>query len=229
MTHYDEEYFEWQKKVGEFAATVDIFKFSQYVKNTDHVIDFGCGGGFMLKALGSAFKIGVEINDTARAFASDQGISTVKDVSKIEDNWADVIISDNALEHTLCPFTELKKLRTKLKPGGKMVFVVPHEKKGSRTHWKPNDINQHLYTWTPLCIGNLFVAAGFTILKIDIIPLWPPSPMNLFAKPKFRKIFGLRLFYLFGKIGTALSGKWCQIRVIATKNPNEKSIPIDCS
>jgi hypothetical protein len=43
-----------------------------------------------------------------------------------------------------CPFVELKKLRSKLKPDGKMVFVVPHEKKGSRTRWRPNGINQHL-------------------------------------------------------------------------------------
>jgi SAM-dependent methyltransferase len=207
MTHYDGEYFEWQKKIGEFGATVDLFKFRKYIKATDRVIDFGCGGGFMLKALGSAAKIGVEINDLARKFAINQGINTVKDASEIEDNWADVIISNNALEHALCPFNELKKLRSKLKSGGKIVFVVPNEKKGS---WKPNDINQHLYTWTPLNIGNLFIAAGFTIEKIDIIPIWPPKPMQV------RKIFGLRLFYLFSKISGDFR-RWCQIRVVAAK------------
>lgn len=56
-----------------------------------------------------------------------------------------MIISDNTLEHTLCPFAELKKLRSKLKPGGKKCFVVPHEKKSP---WKLNDINQHLLLGT---------------------------------------------------------------------------------
>jgi len=51
---------------------------------------------------------------------------------------ADVIISNHALEHTLHPLQELEALLPKLKPGGKVVFVVPCESI-ARKH-KPDDI-----------------------------------------------------------------------------------------
>jgi SAM-dependent methyltransferase len=205
---YDEAYFQWQRRVGEFGAIVDRFKFDKFIKPSDCVIDFGCGGGYMLKALTCADKIGIEVNDVARQFALKNGIRTVKDAAEIEDEWADVIVSDNALEHTLCPFIELRKLFGKLKTGGRMVFVVPHEK---RNPWKENDRNQHLYTWSPMCAGNLFTAAGFKVDEISSIALWPPFHDTI------KKYLGLKLFYLIGKICTALSGKWYQIRVVATK------------
>jgi SAM-dependent methyltransferase len=205
---YDEKFFERQRKTGEFAAVAELYKFQKYIKPSDNVIDFGCGGGFMLKSLSCSAKIGVEINNAARDFAHENGIPTVRDSSEIEDEWADVIISDNALEHTLSPFDELKKLSSKLKPGGKIVFVVPHEKK---MPWKPNDTNQHLYTWSPLCIGNLFVAAGFRVAEISNLPVWPPG-----ARPIWR-YFGFRVFFMTSKIYTALSRQWSQIRIVATK------------
>jgi SAM-dependent methyltransferase len=208
LSHYDERYFNWQKKMGEFVPSVDLFKFRDYVKSTDNVIDFGCGGGFMLKALNCKCKIGIEINSAARQFGSENGLDMVKDADEIEDQWADVIISDNALEHTLCPFSELKKLYPKLKPGGKIVFVVPHEKK---MRWKPNDINQHLYTWSQLSAGNLFTQAGFNVEKINSIPLWPPFYEQI------KRYFGLRIFFALGRISTALFWNWDQIRVVATK------------
>ena len=51
MTHYDEKFFDWQKKIGEFGATVDLFKFRKYVKTTDRVVDFGCSGASYLRRL----------------------------------------------------------------------------------------------------------------------------------------------------------------------------------
>jgi SAM-dependent methyltransferase len=208
LPYYDEKFFEWQRKTGEFGSIAELYKFKKYIKPSDNVIDFGCGGGFMLKALNCSGKIGIEINNAARNFAYEIGIATVKDAGEIEDEWADVIISDNALEHTLSPFDELKKLFSKLKSGGKIVFVVPHEKK---MPWKPNDINQHLYTWSPLCIGNLFVTVGFRVEEISNLPLLPPG-----ARPIW-KYFGFRVFFIAGKIYTALAGQWSQIRIVATK------------
>lgn len=162
----------------------------------------------MLKALSCADKLGIEVNDVARQFAFKNGIRTVNDASEIEDNWADVIISDNALEHTFCPFTELRKLFDNLKTGGKMVFIIPHEK---RRLWKQNNMDQHLYTWSPMCAGNLFTAAGFKVEEISSIALWPPFSYAI------KKYLGLKLFYLLGKIWTALFADWYQIRVVATK------------
>ena len=62
-------------------------------------LDFGCGGGFMLKGLPAKEKLGVEINPAARKQAAENGIRAVESIDEVEDGWADLIISDHALEH----------------------------------------------------------------------------------------------------------------------------------
>jgi hypothetical protein len=209
VTYYNEKYFTWQKNSGELSIILgDCYKFKKFIKPSDNVVDFGCGGGFMLKSLNCRNKLGVEINDTARSFASTQGIKTVKDADEIKEEWADVIISDNALEHTTSPYDQLQKLYPKLKVGGKTIFVVPHEKK---MPWKPNDINQHLFTWSPLCIGNLFEKVGFKVDAIDYLPIWPP------AAKQIRKFLGFTGFIVASKVYTRFWGHWSQIRIVAIK------------
>ena len=46
--HYDDNYFEWQRKSGIFGGLANTFKFKRSITSTDTVIDFGCGGGFLL-------------------------------------------------------------------------------------------------------------------------------------------------------------------------------------
>ncbi len=62
--HYDVDYFAWQKKIGLFGGKANSFKFARTVNKTDTVIDFGCGGGFLLKQLDCAEKIGIEPNSS---------------------------------------------------------------------------------------------------------------------------------------------------------------------
>jgi len=82
------------------------------------------------------------------------------------------------LEHTENPLGELKELRKKLKDGGKIVFHVPNET-GEREYQK-SEINNHLYTWNCLCIGNLFKAAGFFVFSVESIQeMWPNHFMSI--------------------------------------------------
>ena len=107
--HYDETYFLWQKKMGVFGGKAEVFKFESSVNLNDMVLDFGCGGGYILSNLKCKKRKGIELNDTARQ--------------------QDLIISNHVLEHTFNPFNELKSLYLKLRQNGKIVFVIPNEKK----------------------------------------------------------------------------------------------------
>ena len=49
--HYDDKYFVWQASIGEFSGWADLPKFKNYISKTDDVLDFGCGGGYLLKRL----------------------------------------------------------------------------------------------------------------------------------------------------------------------------------
>jgi len=163
-----------------------------------------------LRNLKCAKKVGVEVNPAAAATAKKNGLEMFRSVDKIPDDYVDVIISDNALEHTLQPLQELKSLYKKLKTGGKIIFVVPCE--AISYSYKPNDINHHLYSWSPMCIGNLFTEAGFSVIESKpYIHKWPPK-YQLIAK-----IGGRPLFEIACRIFGRIERTWFQVRVIGEK------------
>jgi len=209
-SHYDDQYFDWQAPIGEFGGWANQTKFIKYISEHSEVLDFGCGGGFLLRNLKCAKKVGVEVNPAAAATAKKNGLEMFRSVDKIPDDYVDVIISDNALEHTLQPLQELKSLYKKLKTGGKIIFVVPCE--SISYSYKSNDINHHLYSWSPMCIGNLFTEAGFSVIESKpYIHKWPPK-YQLIAK-----IGGRPLFEIACRIFGRIERTWFQVRVIGEK------------
>lgn len=210
MSHYSTEYFEWQKNVGLISGIAQKFLFHNFAGNTKNILEFGCGGGFLLQNLEAKEKIGIEINPEARAFALDSGLNVVEHTKEIPDQWADVIISNHVLEHTHSPLDELMLLYSKLKVGGMVVFVVPHER---RVKFIQNDVNQHLFTWSEMNLGNLFVKAGFNVLEVkEIKHRYPP-----FSKLILDRL-GLKYFHFFAYIyGKIRAHKITQVRIIASK------------
>ena len=209
-SHYDEDYFAWQSSLGEFGAWANRTKFSDYVSPQNDVLDFGCGGGFLLEKLNCRRKVGVEINPAAAETARGHGIEVHESVSELPDACVDLIISDNALEHTPRPLDVLEELYSKLRIGGKIVLVVPCESISYR--YRPNDINQHLYSWSPMCLGNLLTRAGFSLVESKpYIHKWPPLYRVL------AKLGGRRGFELVCRIYGRLARGWFQVRAVAEK------------
>lgn len=207
--YYGKDYFDWQKEIGEFGGRANLFKFQKYIKSSDTVVDFGCGGGYLLKNLQCSQKIGIEPNKEARKIAGKNGIKTISSADELTENSIDVIISNHALEHVHNPFFELSKLHEKLKPGGKIIFVVPNEKKKK---YLSNDINNHLYTWTEMNLGNLFTAVGFNVIEVNEIKhRWPPKYFRI------NEIFGERIFNLASKLYAIIFNNISQIRIVAEK------------
>jgi len=208
--HYNKDYFAWQDPIGEFGALANKIKFIEYIRTDDRVLDFGCGGGHLLKEINCKEKIGIEVNPSARRVAEGLGIRVFDSVDKVDDDWADVIISNNALEHTLHPLNELKVLHLKLKSSGLIVFIVPCE--SIKYAYKAGDINHHLYSWSPMCIGNLFTEAGFDVLLVKpYIHKWPPYYQKL------AKIGGMFFFHLCCRIYGHLERSWFQVRIVGKK------------
>jgi len=208
--HYDQSYFDWQATVGAFGGWANLTKFERFVRDTDTVLDFGCGGGFLLKQLKCRRKLGVEPAEAAASAARLQGIEVVARADALPDNSVDLIISNNALEHTFRPLDELKALFAKLRPGGKIVFVVPCE--SIRWDYAPKDINHHLYSWSPMCAGNLFTEAGFRVLESKAyVHKWPPLHRQI------ARWGGRWAFELACRIYGRLDRVWFQVRVVAEK------------
>ena len=71
--HYNEKYFSWQKYVGEFGGQANKIKFDEIVLENQKVLDFGCGGGYLLSSYQNIDRYGVEINSAAVEVAKKNG------------------------------------------------------------------------------------------------------------------------------------------------------------
>lgn len=161
------------------------FLFKPYLTDQDRVLDFGCGPGELLMTLPGKDKCGVEISEVSAQQAREKGIHVVADLGELKGREFDKIISAHALEHVVDPAAKLVQMRELLPDNGKLILVLPINEWVNRKQrkWKADDRDKHLYTWTPLLIGNLLTVCGFEPLEIRVIHHFhPPKIGNLLAK-----------------------------------------------
>jgi SAM-dependent methyltransferase len=202
-SHYGEHYFnDFQKEIGEFGGRANKFMFEKHILPSDTVLDFGCGGGFLLNNLNCSEKIGVELNPVARDFCNyKMGIACFETLDDIADESIDIVISSHCLEHTMNPIEIVSLLYEKLKSGGKIVIVVPLE--NYQYQWFPNDVNNHLFSFSPMNLGNILQAVGFKEIKIEpVFHKWAPKYKLI------DRFFGFKMFHrlswLYGNINRNL-------------------------
>jgi SAM-dependent methyltransferase len=206
--HYNHTYFSWQKEVGALAGEACGFLFEPHVEPHHSVLDFGCGGGFILSRLSCARKFGVEVNPEACDQAVRNGLTVFGGLGEMNGASVDVVISNHALEHVPDPLGELRRIRQVLKPGGRLVLVTPLER---GTSWRPADKNQHLFTWSPMNLGNLVTAAGFKVESAVVVShRFPPFGLRI------RKVVGRGLFHLLCRAWGCLYYPVTQVKVVAT-------------
>ena len=86
------------------------------------------------------------------------------------DLSVDVIYSTSVFEHVVCPVQELRELRRKLWPGGRIIIGVKNEGVELWHPWNPHHKDRHLWTWNSRLIGNVLGLSGFIIERIDSQP-----------------------------------------------------------
>lgn len=204
-------YFDPQDRDIEAAARLDRWKFDAYVHDEDTVVDFGCATGALLATLPGQRKIGVEVNEPALARARSRGFDVVSSSAELPSNIADVVISNHALEHTLHPMLELRELWRALKPGGRLVLWLPLDDWRVQRSPRDDDSDQHLYTWTPLLLGNLLAEARFRVETARVVAsAWRPNYVP--AQERLPKpVYGALTFF------TAWALRRRQLHALATK------------
>ena len=187
------KFFSFDKNSIQNSLVKSISNWSKLV-----VLDFGCGGGFLLNNLVCKKKTGIEVNDIARNYCINKfGIECFMSLDEIENNSIDVIISNHCLEHCSNPDNILSGLFKKLKTGGKIIICVPLDSRKLR--YKKNDINFHLYSFSPMNLGNLLINNGFEVLlSKTLYHKWPPKVYLL------SRIIGTKalhsISYLYGRV-----------------------------
>jgi len=169
-------YFAYQNRLGDTGGRLNARKFARYLEPEHRVLDFGCGGGWLLKNLVCAERTGVELNSAAWPTCRENGIAVFGSMGDLPASTLfDRIISHHCLEHVPYPIEALRALSTKLAPGGEMIFVLPIDDWRVQRDHTGTDQDHHLHTWTPRLIANTFAEAGLDTLEVRVIEhAWPP-------------------------------------------------------
>ena len=178
--HYQGEqgqaYFEYQNRSASIGAKLNIRKISSLVRQSDRLLDFGCGGGWLLRELDCTVKMGVELNESAHEICQSNNIEVYKTISDLPDCLFDVIITHHCLEHVPCPIEALRELFGVLDTGGKLIIIVPIDDWRVQRDQTGSDIDHHLHTWTPRLMANTLVEAGFRPIHISVLThAWFPK------------------------------------------------------
>jgi SAM-dependent methyltransferase len=212
-TYYNSSYFDWQKTVGQFGGIANKNKFSRLTSHSDvaRVLDFGCGGGYLLCAIEGIERYGFDINESALAIAKANGLSCFSELSSLPTTFFDLILSNHALEHVPNPALAVSALYNSLRFGGHIAFFVPLDTASCK--YKPNDLHKHLYSFSPNNIGNLFQEAGFTVLECRIYRhKWPPFYRSIV------RAFGWHIFHIISFIWSLIDRRNFQVFIIARKD-----------
>jgi SAM-dependent methyltransferase len=149
------------------------------------ILEIGCGTGHNLEMLGRFGAVeATELNDSARKLASARLGQPVEraalpDLSMFADERFDLIALLDVLEHVADDHSALQSIRSKLKPGGRLLVTVP----GNPWMWSAHDVSHHHHRRYRR--RELQSAAKDAGLKVDFL-----SPFNSLLFPA---IAGARL------------------------------------
>lgn len=213
--HYEgskgEKYFSHQNQVAADGASLTARKFRPFIPKGASVLDFGCGGGWLLRELDCSNKTGVELNEAAHAACVSNSVRVHKSLDEVDNGPFDIIISHHCLEHVPYPIQALRGLHSKLKDDGRLILVLPIDDWRVQRDFTGSDIDHHLHTWTPRLIANTLAEAGFAMEKVDVIThAWFPGTAKA-AKILPQPVLDF-LCFLMGA-----GKKRRQLRAIATK------------
>jgi len=205
--HYDYEYFKDQTRDRDLRGIVNAWKFNALVRPGAELLDFGCGDGALLKALGGGN--GVEVNEHSRLAARARGYRVETSLSSYEDKSIDLIVSNHCLEHVEDPLNIVREMRRVIRDGGKIAIVVP-------CHWadfpyRENDRDYHLFSWSAANLGNMIKLAGFEIIEAkELRHRWPPKWRLIYRR------LGLRAFHVASRIWARFDRSSSQVICVAS-------------
>lgn len=132
-------------------------------------LDFGCGLGGALDAMGeaAAWAAGLDLSRERQAIVRAKGHHAVASLNDVAPASLDVVTLFHVLEHLPDPVGVLQQVRGLLKPGGRLVVEVPHARDALITLYDCEAFkrftfwSEHLVLHTAASLGAVLAAAGF--------------------------------------------------------------------
>jgi len=137
------------------------------------ILDIGCAFGLLLKEFPGGFKIyGLDVSEYAISKAREEnprGIFQIADVTKkrpFPDNFFDLIIMNDIIEHLAEPELALENARSMLKKGGYLYLTTPNLNLLRRVIFHFPDKWEHHISLTSFSeTKKLLENSGFEVLK----------------------------------------------------------------
>jgi SAM-dependent methyltransferase len=192
------------------------------------VLDIGFGRGeFLLRAQRLGWKChGVEVSATSVEWGRQLGFEAQQfDGSFLAPlNHApasfDVVSANSVLEHVHHPRRLVAEAHRLLKPGGKLLLMVPNfacrDTRTLREHWRMWSPPQHLFHFTPANVHTLLQQHGFERIairfkvwfnpmteKLSLRSLRPTVSRSRYLRAAWQLRIGKRLDYLRGRLTAA--------------------------
>jgi 2-polyprenyl-3-methyl-5-hydroxy-6-metoxy-1,4-benzoquinol methylase len=151
----------------------------------NHVLEVGCGEGYTLEFLktdrGAKHTTGIELfTDAAKSAESRVDVvinQSADETLDLPENYYDLILCLDVLEHLYDPWAVLSTLTHSLRPGGAVVASIPNVQhwslvkmllRGNWTYAKAGLMDQtHIRFFTQKSIRHLFNTAGLHVTKLD--------------------------------------------------------------
>ena len=178
--------------------------FSKWIKNTDHILDLGCGYGEFINHANCELRHAMDLNPKTGSLLDEDIIFHEQDCStpwKIEANSLDLVFTSNFFEHlpnkdsldrTMC------EIKNALKPGGRLIAMGPNISVLKGKYW---DFWDHHVALSDQSLCELLQIHDFTIEQSESKFL-PYNMVRVKERPLFMVSLYLRfpiLWKLFGK------------------------------
>ena len=178
--------------------------FSKWIRNTDHILDLGCGYGEFINHVSCEVRYAMDLNPKTKSLLDKEIIFHQQDCSspwKIEANSLDLVFTSNFFEHlpnkdsldrTMC------EIKNALKPGGRLIAMGPNISVLKGKYW---DFWDHHVALSDQSLCELLDIHDFTIEK-SYSKFLPYNMVRVKERPLFLISLYLRLPFfwkLFGK------------------------------
>ncbi|MBF0554086.1 MAG: class I SAM-dependent methyltransferase [Nitrospirae bacterium] len=174
------EYYEKMKT----AARPWAEKFAKELSGGEVVLDLGCSTGHFIDMIKDrAGKVyGHDLNAKEVEFCRNVLNLDVSDKplkERFKEHSFDYITLIFVLEHIARPQEFLKMLKTFLKPGGKLVIVVPNIQDALVSFYDIPEFLafyyciEHLYYYSPKTIGRFLCESGFKVDSMEVVQEYP--------------------------------------------------------
>jgi 2-polyprenyl-3-methyl-5-hydroxy-6-metoxy-1,4-benzoquinol methylase len=206
---------QYQQKAPRYFSAARADYVAEIPPGPNRILEIGCADGMtglLAKQQGkAAFYCGVELfPDAARNAKERIDEIVVGDIEKIDrlpwpENFFDFLITSEVLEHLVDPLRVLTRLRSYLRPGGR-VFASSPNVSHYRTiamllkgDWRLTEMGvmdrTHLRWFTPKTYVELFRDAGYTVERVQAVsPLAKKAKIaNLLTLGKLKHLFVVQI------------------------------------